>query len=96
MDTQLKPGLHLSKKFNISENDLASTLQTSKVPFAATPSLIILMERVICEMISTHVPETYTSVSAEINIKHLIPVAAGDQVSCSVHLKFVEDTKLFF
>ncbi|MGQ1784657.1 thioesterase family protein [Saccharicrinis sp. GN24d3] len=96
MKIDLKPGLHHSKNFHISEHDLASTLQTGDVPYAATPSLIILMERVICEMIAGRIPENYTCVSAEINVKHLMPVSAGDEILCSVHLKFSEESKLFF
>ncbi len=96
MEHNLKPGLHLSKKYSISEKDLASTLQTGDVPYAATPSLIIIMEKVICEMLQERLNEAYTTVSAEINVKHMLSLLKGEQATCSVHLKFVEDSKLFF
>lgn len=96
MDDDLKPGLHISKKYLITEQDLASTLKTGDVPFAATPALIIMMEKIICDKIHHLIPSNNTSVSAEINIKHLLPLSVNDEVTCSVHLKFVEDNKLFF
>ena len=96
MDYDLKPGLHLSHKFIIEEKDLASALKTGDVPYVATPSLIILMEKVICDMLHERLGDQYTSVSAEINIKHILPLQTGEEVTCSVHLKFAEENKLFF
>ncbi|WP_066627349.1 thioesterase family protein [Labilibacter marinus] len=96
MDHALKSGLHQSTKVVINQRDLATSLETGEVPYAATPSLIIIMEKVICEMIHPEIPEGYTTVSAEINVKHLLPLAHNDHATCSIHLKFVEDTKLFF
>ncbi len=96
MENFLKPGIKGSERYTISHNDLASTLKTGEIAYAATPALIILMEKTICNVIQERIPTQYTSVSAEINIKHLIPLAEGDEVNCSVHLKFVEENKLFF
>jgi predicted thioesterase len=96
MQQYLKPGIQESRKYTIKNSDLASTLKTGDIPYVATPSLIILMEQVICDFIHNKMPSEYTSVSAEINIKHLIPLAERETITCSVHLKFVEDDKLFF
>ncbi|SMO44996.1 Predicted thioesterase [Saccharicrinis carchari] len=96
MTHSLSPGLNLSQKYTITEQDLASTLKTSQVAYASTPSLIVLIEKVICTLIQDLIGKEKTTVSAEINMKHLIPMAAGEEVTCSVHLKFVEGNKLFF
>jgi len=96
MEHNLKPGLHLSDKYTVTEGDLASTIKTGDVHYASTPSLIILMEKVICKMLIERLGDEYTTVSAEINVKHMLPLSKGENVNCSVHLKFVEESKLFF
>lgn len=92
----LKPGLHISEKHTVKLAELASSLKTGDIPFIATPSLIILMEQVICKLIHERIPPEYTTVSAEINIKHMLSIAEGSEVTCSIHLKFAEEQKLFF
>lgn len=96
MNNKLTPGLSLSQKYTIGEQDLASTLKTSKVTYASTASLIILTEKVICTLVEDLIGNEYTTVSAEINVKHLIPIAAGVELTCSVYLKFVDNDNLFF
>ncbi len=96
MQHDLKPGLHLSKKYSIEDKDTVINLKTGDVHQAATPSLIILLEKVIYEMISERISDQFTTISAEINMKHLLPLCVGENVTCSVHLKFAEDNKLFF
>lgn len=96
MNKKLTPGLSLSQKYTIGEQDLGSTLKTSQVAYASTPSLIIQTERVICTLLEDLIDPEYTTVSAEINVKHLIPIAAGVELTCSVYLKFVDHDNLFF
>ena len=96
MNSKLTPGLRLSQTYTIGEQDLASTLKTSLVNYASTTSLIILTEKVICDLISVLIGHEYTTVSAEINVKHLIPIALGVELTCSVYLKFVDNNNLFF
>ncbi|MCW3804866.1 thioesterase family protein [Plebeiibacterium marinum] len=92
----LKPGIQHSKDYTIQNEDLASSLKTGDIEYVATPSLIIFMEKTICEFIHERIPPEYTSVSAEINIKHMEPMALGEEIKCTIHLKFVEKEKLFF
>ncbi|TLX78274.1 hypothetical protein E9993_00930 [Labilibacter sediminis] len=96
MEQYLKPGLHISEKHIVKNEELATSLNTGDIPYVATPSLIILMEQVICNYIHKRIPAEYTSVSAEINIKHLMTVEEHKEITCSVHLKFAEEQKLFF
>ncbi|MCW3787031.1 thioesterase family protein [Plebeiibacterium sediminum] len=92
----LKQGIHHSKEFIIKREELASFLKTGDMDFVATPSLIVFMEQVVCELVHERIPPEYTSISAEINIKHLIPVNIDSTITCSAHLKFVDQEKLFF
>lgn len=96
MNNKLTPGLSLSQKYTIGEQDLASTLKTSLVAYASTASLITLTEKVICALIEDLIGIEYTTVSAEINVKHLIPIAVGVELTCSIYLKFVDNDNLFF
>lgn len=92
----LKPGIKETREHIFTKKELASHLKIGNIDLVATPALIILMEQVISDLIHERIPSEYTSVSAEINIKHLLPLSEGDTVVCSVHLKFVEEYKLFF
>ncbi len=92
----LKKGIQHSKDFIIKKEELASFLKTGDMDYVATPSLIVFMEQVICELVHERIPPEYTSISAEINIKHLIPVSINTSITCSAHLKFIDQEKLFF
>lgn len=96
MKKKLTPGLNLTQTYTIGEEDLASNLKTSRVAYASTASLIIMMEKSIGVMLNDLIGKDFTTVSAEINIKHITPVPAGTEISCSVHLKFIDENKLFF
>jgi len=96
MKNSLNPGLHISEKHFITKNELTTTLQSGDLPIAATPALIIIMEQVACKLIHKRISTDFTTISAEINIKHMLKIAEGDEITCSVHLKFAEDQKLFF
>jgi len=92
----ISPGIQNTEKSKVTHEQLASELKTGDIPFIATPALIIFMEKVVCNLIHNKLPNGLTSVSVEINIKHMIPVEEGAEISCSVHLKFAEEGKLFF
>lgn len=96
MKNSLKRGLSFSIEKKFTEDQLASTLNVGDVPFVSTPSLLILMEQTCNSLLSGNLDSNETSISAEINIKHTKPVASNQEVKCAVHLKFVDDEKLFF
>ncbi len=92
----LKEGLMHSIEMRVGQNDLADNLGTAKVQVLSTSALIQFMERAVFALIKDYIPDGYATVSAEINIKHLKPATIGTLIRCIVHLKFVDDCKLFF
>jgi fluoroacetyl-CoA thioesterase len=92
----LEEGLRLTLEKRVEPEDLASTLETSRVPVLSTSSLILIIEKAVGNLISPYLKEDEETVSTAINIKHFKPVGLGHKVRCIVHLKFIENKKLFF
>lgn len=80
----------------VSNEDLASTVGTSKQKSLSTTALVLFIERTISSLMEPYLSEDEASVSSEINIKHFRPAFENESVRCIVHLKFVAGHKLFF
>lgn len=92
----LEEGLRLTIEKRVEPEDLASTLETSTVQALSTSSLVLILEKAVATLIAPYLNEDEETVSTAINIKHFKPVGLGHKVRCIVHLKFIENKKLFF
>ncbi|GAO30285.1 thioesterase family protein [Geofilum rubicundum] len=92
----LEEGLRLTLEKRVEPEDLASTLETSSVQALSTSSLILIIEKAVANLIGPYLKEDEETVSTAINIKHFKPVGLGHKVRCIVHLKYIENKKLFF
>lgn len=89
-------GIVLEKKIVVEKKDLASTLGTGRVPYLSTAAMIVFMEQCCVELIEPNLVNGVDSLSVEMNVKHMHPVAEGESVTCKAHLKFIDERKLFF
>jgi predicted thioesterase len=62
----------------------------------STPAMIAFMEQTAHESIQKLLPEGYTTVGTEVNIKHLKATLIGKQVSCQARLVAVDGWNLMF
>lgn len=93
---QIQEGLRLTLEKRVEEDDLAIYRGTAKVAALSTSALIFFLEKAVTTLIAPYLPEGMDTVSSEINIRHFKPVGKGDLIRCIVHLKFVDQNKLFF
>ncbi len=95
-DTIFKPGIRHTHQFTVNEKELASSLFHNDINYITTSSLILRMEQTTIELLKEKLPEDMISISVEINAKHILKAKLNEELTCSVHLKFAEDNKLFF
>ena len=93
---KIEEGLRLTLEKRVEQKELAIIMQTSKVDALSTSALIHFLEKAVTTLLAPYIPETHEAVSTEINIRHLKPVGLGELIRCIVHLKFIEDKRLFF
>lgn len=96
MKNSLKQGMSLSLKKMITDDLIASNQNLGDSLFASTPSLLLLMEQTCNILLNKHLPKEHTTITAEINIRHTKPIYIDETVTTSVHLKYIDDEKLFF
>jgi predicted thioesterase len=92
----IQEGLRQTVVKTISNAELASTIGTSRSTTLSTSALILFIEKTISSLIGPYLTEEETSVSSEINIKHFRAAKENETIRCTVHLKYVENNKLFF
>ncbi|PZX13044.1 putative thioesterase [Breznakibacter xylanolyticus] len=80
----------------ISENDLDTYWGIGKLNVMATPVLIAFMEQSVIKMISPYINPEYETICFEMNVKHLQAVEKNETIICNVHLKYIDEEKLFF
>lgn len=93
---KIQEGLRHTVTKKIINADLASSVGTSKRNCLSTSSLILFIEQTISSLIDPYLSVDETSVSSEINIKHFRPAFVDETIRCIVHLKYVDNKKLFF
>ncbi len=95
-DKKIQEGLRHTVTKKISDKDLASKVGTSKRDYLSTSALILFIEQSISSFIEPYLSKDETTVSSEINIKHFRPAFENENIRCTVHLKYIDNQKLFF
>jgi len=62
----------------------------------ATPAMIALLEKTAQNSVQPFLPDGFTTVGTEVNIKHLKATPIGKQVRSDSYLKSVDGKKLLF
>jgi fluoroacetyl-CoA thioesterase len=90
----LKPGLSHHMEFVVEEKHTASHVGSGTVRVLSTPSMILFMEITARVMMDEYLPDTHTSVGAQVNVRHLAPSPAGSTVRAEVEITAVEGNKV--
>jgi len=96
MEFDLKIGLSFTASQKVKYNDTASKYGSGLVEVFATPAMLTLMENASLKTVLPYLPENYTTVGFEVNIRHLKPTPVGMNVECTATLKEVSGKKLVF
>jgi predicted thioesterase len=96
MDFTLEPGITNNLEKTVLPSDSASVYGSGAVDVFSTPALIAFMEKTAHESIQSLLPEGYTTVGTEVNIKHLKATPIGRRVTCQSKLVAVDGWNLVF
>lgn len=96
MEIKISSGIKYTKEIVVSNKESACTFGSGLVNVFATPALVALLESAALESIEPVLPDGYTTVGSEVNIKHLKATAIGSKVRADSYLKSREGRKLIF
>src|SRR5574344_1246313 len=71
-------------------------MQSGQVNVLSTPAISAFMEKTAWQSIRSFLPEGYTTVGIEINVKHLKATPIGQTVTCISKFERQDDRKFYF
>jgi len=92
----INTGITESKEMTVTQNDTASHYGSGLIEVFATPAMIGLMEGTAQQCAGKYLPEGFSTVGVEVNVKHIRATPVGMNVRCEAILKEVDGKKLFF
>jgi len=92
----LKPGFNAGKTDTVSESNTASAYGSGGLGVYSTPAMIALMEGAAVSAVDPHLPQGWSSVGTELNIKHLSATPLGMKVTAKAELISVDGKAMLF
>jgi len=92
----LKPGLKAEKSEIVSNKNTAITLGSGGLEVYSSPSMIALMEGTALLSVDPLLPEGYSTVGTELNIKHLSATPPGMKITAKAELLEIDGRALSF
>ena len=80
----------------VTSGDTAIAVGSGDVPVLGTPRVIALMEQATCEALRGSLPDTHTSVGAQVSVSHRKPTPVGSQVTARAIVSAVDDQVISF
>lgn len=96
MEIKIVPGIKHNEEIIATEAHSALAFGSGSVNVFATPAMIAFLEKTAYESVQALLPDGYTTVGTEVNIKHLKATAIGKPVRSDSYLRSVEGKKLYF
>lgn len=96
MDIKIPFGIKNEIEIKVDKKDLAIEYGSGQVEVFATPAMIALLEKTAMESVLEYLPEGYTTVGTEVNIKHLKATPLGMKVNTESYLKSINGLRLVF
>jgi predicted thioesterase len=91
---QLKPGLSAEVTATVDDSLVVKHMGGDGV--LSTPSMIGMMERAGIQAVQTMLPDGYTTVGFEVNVKHFAATPKGKKVTARAELLEIDGRKLRF
>jgi predicted thioesterase len=96
MELKIPTGVKHSLEMIVGAEESARHFGSGLVDVYATPALIAFLEKTSLESIDPYLPEGFTSVGSEVQLKHLKATALGSNVRSDSYLKKMEGKKVYF
>ncbi|MCL1993239.1 MAG: thioesterase family protein [Spirochaetes bacterium] len=93
---KLKKGLRAEKSRLVTDQLTAQALGSGGLEVFSTPSMIAFMEQTSRAAVDPLLPEGWSTVGTELNVKHLAATAVGMEVRCEAELLEVDGRRLNF
>jgi predicted thioesterase len=93
---RLKPGLRAEKTETVGGRNTADAWGSGGLPVYATPAMIALMEITALSAVDHLLPEGWSTVGTEVNVKHMSATPAGMDVRVKAELLEVDGRRLLF
>jgi predicted thioesterase len=92
----LKPGLAAEKHATVTDANTAATFGSGGIAVFATPAMITLMEGAAFSAVEALLPQGWSTVGTELNVKHLSATPVGMKVYARAELLGVDGRALSF
>lgn len=96
MEFNVQEGTKGFMEIVVAEENSAKKIGSGLADVYATPAMVALMENTSQSSIKGSLPEGYSTVGIEINVKHMKATPIGMKVRCESVLKKVQGKKLLF
>ena len=96
MKIKIPTGIKHHEEIIVTNDHSAKTFGSGSINVFATPAMIALLEKTAHNSVQPLLPDGFTTVGTEVNIKHLKATPIGKQVRSDSYLKSVEGKKLLF
>jgi len=84
----------LEKTFTVAPGHTADHIGSGSVKVLSTPMMIAYMEITSLELLDTHLPDGFSSVGSEVDIRHLAPSPPGSTIKVRATISTIEDRKV--
>ncbi len=93
---ELQAGIQAERRFEVTEEMLASVVGSGRLEVLSTPSMIALMENVAESLVADKLPNGIISVGTRVCVRHKAPAWLGDEITVRARLREVSGRRLVF
>jgi fluoroacetyl-CoA thioesterase len=96
MEFNLKEDLKFTMDLTVGNSDTAIFYGSGSLDVYATPAMIALMENAAMSCVQKELPDGFTTVGIDVNVKHMKATPVGMKVRVEATLEKAEGKKLIF
>lgn len=96
LEYNLKEGISYTMEIIVDDKKTANFYGSGNLDVYATPAMIALMENTAKTCVQQGLPEGFTTVGIEVNVKHIKATPIGMKVRAETLLEKIDRNKLYF
>jgi len=91
-----QPGMINEQEYHVGDEQTAAHIGSGAHRVLATPWMITFMERAARDLLAKRLPEGFSSVGVQVNVRHLAPTPVGSRVRVRAEVLQVDGVKVTF